>query len=144
MLCPLVQLVPDQLKDLQSRGGYCAGFIDDGIKAGQSGELYDVLVDLPGQSLQVADKVKADLSMGDYHKNLGGFLAAAAVNPDAGVADLVKGLATKTKQLFDKLNKLKDAGALNLGALEAQEGVSRSFARFLYNVAVTENMAEAE
>ena len=90
---------------------------------------YDVLVDLPSQSLQVADRAKADLSMGDYHKNLGGFLAAAAVNPDAGVADLVKGLATKTKQLFDKLNKLKAAGALDLAALEAQEGVSRSFAR---------------
>ena len=37
---------------------------------------------------------------------------------------------------------LKQAGALNLAALEAQEGVSRNFARFLYNVAVTENMTE--
>jgi hypothetical protein len=91
VLCPLVQLAPDQLADLETRGAYCAGFVDNGIKTGRAGELYDVLVDLPGQTLEVAEGAKADLAMGDYHKNLGSFLAKAAVNDEATVPDLVKG-----------------------------------------------------
>jgi hypothetical protein len=141
LLHPLVQLQSDQLEDLTSRGVYCAGFTDDSVKV--RGDLYDVLVDLPGQSLSVSEKAKSDLGMGDFHRNLGSFLVSAAETESATVADLVKGLAKKTGQLFKKLAVLKEADQLNLEALEGQSGVSRSFARFLYNVAVSESMLNA-
>ena len=138
LLHPMVQLQSDQLDDLTSLPVYCAGFTDDSVKV--RGDLYDVLVDIPGQSLSISEKAKSDLGMGDFHRNLGTFLTNAAANEEATVADIVKGLAKKTAQLFNKLTVLKEAEQLNLEALEAQSGVSRSFARFLFNVAVSENM----
>ena len=103
-------------------------------------DLYDVLVDLPAQTLSVNERAKSDLGMGDFHRNLGSFLAKAATNDEAKSTDIIKGLHSKTAALFKKLTVLKEAEQLNLEALEAQQGVSRSFARFLYNVAVSENM----
>ena len=138
-LSPFVQLDDAQLDDLTAGSNhYVAGFTDDAVKV--RSDLYDVLVDLPAQSLTVNDKAKTDLGMGDFHKNLGTFLAKAAANDEAADTDIVKGMHAKTAQLFKKLTVLKEADQLNLEALEAQQGVSRSFARFLYNVAVSENM----
>ena len=137
-LCPFVQLDDAQLEDLASQGAYCAGFTDDAVKV--RSDLYDVIVDLPAQTLNVNDKAKTDLGMGEFHRNLGSFLAKAAANDEAKNTDIVKGMHSKTAQLFKKLTVLKEAEQLNLEALEAQQGVSRSFARFLYNVAVSENM----
>jgi hypothetical protein len=138
LLFPVVQLQEDQLDDLAAHGVYCAGFTDDAIKV--RSDLYDVLVDIPGQSLSVNEKAKADLGMGDFHRGIGKFLSSMAASEEASTADVVKGITKKTTQLFSKLTVLKDAQQLNLDALEAQEGVSRSFARFLFNVAVSENM----
>jgi hypothetical protein len=137
-LSPFVQLDDAQLDDLASQGAYCAGFTDDAVKV--RSDLYDVIVDLPAQTLNVNDKAKTDLGMGEFHRNLGSFLAKAAANDEAKNTDIVKGMHAKTAQLFKKLTVLKEADQLNLEALEAQQGVSRSFARFLYNVAVSENM----
>lgn len=137
-LSPFVQLNDAQLEDLASQGAYCAGFTDDAVKV--RSDLYDVIVDLPAQTLNVNDKAKTDLGMGEFHRNLGTFLAKAAANDEAKSTDIVKGMHAKTAQLFKKLTVLKEADQLNLEALEAQQGVSRSFARFLYNVAVSENM----
>lgn len=137
-LHPFVQLEDTQLEDLAGDTAYCAGFTDDAVKV--RADLYDVLVDLPAQTLSVNERAKSDLGMGDFHRNLGSFLAKAATNDEAKSTDIIKGLHSKTAALFKKLTVLKEAEQLNLEALEAQQGVSRSFARFLYNVAVSENM----
>jgi hypothetical protein len=69
-LSPFVQLNDAQLEDLASQGAYCAGFTDDAVKV--RSDLYDVIVDLPAQTLNVNDKAKTDLGMGEFHRNLGG------------------------------------------------------------------------
>ena len=73
-----------EIQELISAGVYIAGFTDSGVRSNE--QLYDVYVDLPARSIQVAEHAKADFALGQIHKDFANFLVSASEGDDDQVA----------------------------------------------------------
>eukprot|EP00743_Colponemidia_sp_Colp-15_P003280 GILK01003542.1.p1 GENE.GILK01003542.1~~GILK01003542.1.p1 ORF type:complete len:371 (-),score=66.77 GILK01003542.1:286-1365(-) len=147
LLRPVVLLSELQLEDLKTAGVYVAGFIDPRIKGRE--DLYDLLIDVSSATVEVSATAKADLTVGSYHKELATwFNEASGRDPDHIV---VKALRKRTAELLEKLRGLcKDHEGTGDGRsyvtqqqlADPELAFAPHFARFLYNVALSEGMAE--
>jgi len=142
MLRPFMGLTATEITDLQTTGVYVAGFTDSNCVNYK--ELYDLFIDISGQTCVIADHAKADFVLGKFHKDLAeGFLACAQNNNDQV---LIKEVALKTKELISNLQNLKtkqDDGQtyITLEHLSSQK-LPPNMDKFFYNVAIAEGMGK--
>jgi len=136
VLRPLVNLSEVEIADLS--GHFVAGFTDESCKAAGH-KLYDVLLDVPAQSIVLSDKAAASMEMGSYHTEFGEQLAAASESTKASDKKVLKAMMAKTDELFSNLRALAEQGPLTREGLQDQGG--SSMANFLYSTALAENMA---
>jgi hypothetical protein len=128
-----------EVEELQNAGVYCAGVLDSNF--GNREELFDIFVDIPGETITVADHAKTFFGMTSIHKDIANFLVeAAGSQPDQAV---VKELALKTRELLNKLQSLAtESDGKQIVTSEALEaaGLPAPMQRFLFNVASAEGM----
>ena len=79
-LRPFVTAKKAEVQELISAGVYIAGFTDSGVRSNE--QLYDVYVDLPARSIQVAEHAKAEFALGQIHKDFANFLVSASEADD--------------------------------------------------------------
>lgn len=139
ILRPFCTLEAAELADLAKAGTYVAGFTDVACQARK--DMYDVFFDISSKSLTIADHAKAAFMLCKFHQQAGeGFVKAAADGNDQAV---IKAVHLKTKELLTNLESLKTAGEdgtfVRLEDLAAKK-MPPNMDKFLYNVAVQENM----
>eukprot|EP00004_Rigifila_ramosa_P009545 TRINITY_DN2111_c0_g1_i1.p1 TRINITY_DN2111_c0_g1~~TRINITY_DN2111_c0_g1_i1.p1 ORF type:complete len:348 (-),score=93.28 TRINITY_DN2111_c0_g1_i1:32-1075(-) len=142
ILTPFVNINENELADLKPP--YVVGSTDARIRGRE--DLFDVLVDVSGQRVTVSDAAKNDFSMGSFHKELASFLTTAADDDKIADQDLVRGLAQRVKKLLENLLSLavEEDGQkkITLEILQ-QKKLANNMDRFLYNVALAENMTKS-
>eukprot|EP00002_Diphylleia_rotans_P009115 TRINITY_DN1912_c0_g1_i1.p1 TRINITY_DN1912_c0_g1~~TRINITY_DN1912_c0_g1_i1.p1 ORF type:complete len:346 (-),score=85.37 TRINITY_DN1912_c0_g1_i1:135-1172(-) len=136
LLRPYVSINELQLQDLQTAGAYVAGFTDSRIK--NYTDFYDVYVDIPAQSVTVAEHAKTDFVLGSFHKDLAATLISAA--SDQTDQAIVKILAQKTRELLTNLQALGGGESITKEVLQ-QKKLGAAMERFLFNVASQESLA---
>merc|ERR1712224_377978 len=73
-----------EVDELQGAGVYCAGVLDSSFA--NRVDLYDLFVDIPGESITVADHAKTFFGMTSIHKDIANFMVeAASEKPDQAV-----------------------------------------------------------
>ena len=139
ILRPHMILNDDNLSDISSLGVYVAGFTDP--NAASKSDMFDLFVDLDNDSITVANHAKPDFMLAKFHKEMTTqFLEKAE---EGSTQAVVKFIASKTKELLDQLEGLKtdneDGSYITREGIE-EKGLSLNMARFLFNVALAENM----
>jgi Stabilization of polarity axis len=106
VLRPHVDLASDgEIESLHAAGNYCAGFTDPAVKA--RSDLWDVLVDVNAREIRVAGHAQQDFELAAFQRNLAKLLVDAAEDANVSGQQFIKLVATKTKELLDKLNSLR-------------------------------------
>jgi hypothetical protein len=85
ILRPYCSAKKAEVQELMAAGVYIAGFTDTGVRSNE--QLYDVFVDLPARSIQVAEHAKADFALGQIHKDFASFLMTSSEKDDDQVGD---------------------------------------------------------
>jgi hypothetical protein len=85
---PYVEINEVEVNDLKTAAPYVAGFTDAAIESHT--ELYDVFVNVPGNSISVAPHAKESFGMGKIHKDIAMQMVQAAANDDTTEQALIK------------------------------------------------------
>ncbi|KAF2073893.1 hypothetical protein CYY_004781 [Polysphondylium violaceum] len=138
ILRPYVSINDLEIKDLQSTGIYCAGFVDPSIKSRD--DLYDILIDLSSKEVSISSYSKDQFVLGSFHKDLLRFMLESLDNDEVSDQALIKGLNMKMKELLSKLESLKeDDGKITLESLESRK-LPNGMSTFLFNIANAEGL----
>jgi len=130
---PFVTLSKAELEDLKNAGVFVAGFTSDPMS---QGALFDVLVNLNDNSVNVMDHAKDDFISTSFHKEMASFLVNT-VNQDLGDQGVIKELVSRTKTLLSKLQSLGTDGKVTLQALK-DANLPPHMDRFFYQIALAE------
>jgi len=133
ILRPYVTLSELELKDLRDTGVYIAGFTDGACATKK--DLYDLYVDVPARTLNVADHAKDAFRLTKFHKTTAeGFVKLASEQTDK---EVITAIAKKTNELRTKVKSLGDDLSLEkLATLKLPPNMDR----FLHNVARAEGL----
>jgi len=141
ILRPFVSLNPLDLRDLESAGVYCAGFVDPTVRNHEN--LYDLFVDIQSRSIIIAEHAKDDFRMGQLHKEVALLMTSSAQDESKQDQDIIRELTSKTKDIISKVNTLcaqDPSGRKKLtNEILEQNNVPVSLRKFLLNLAQAEN-----
>jgi len=138
LLRPYVTVSDVELNDLKQCGTFVAGFTDQQIKTNE--QLYDVFVDIPSQSITVADHAKGDFVLGSYHKEIAMLLTKSAENDEQTDQQLVKAITQKTRELVTNIKSLAENDLITMEILKSKK-LAQSMDKFLYQVALCEGLS---
>lgn len=140
LLRPLVTSTQAELDELASSGVYVAGFLDKSVETRE--DLFDLFVDVDNRSIKVSSQAKNDFILGKPHKELSSLMLSNA-EEDLPDQQLIKNIATQTKEFLDRINSLISEGqnGVTVDAIKSSEQ-SSAVARFLWNTAIAEDKAE--
>jgi len=141
LLRPYSTTSEQELKELRNLGVYVAGFTDP--SCANHTDLYDLYVDLTARTYTIADHAQGDFLLTKFHKQTAeAFLALAEKENDA---TLIKGIATKTKELIGNIEGLQtdhdDGRYITMEEL-GKKKMPPNMAKFLFNVALAEGMCK--
>jgi len=137
-LWPLVTGSPEEVSDVEKAGVFCAGFVDRDVVDAHS-DMYDVLVDIPGQTVTVTPAVLEQFALTKMHKEIMLYLTSESTE---STEELEKGLAERTKGILEKLEGLKVNGFVTMDSIHEVGKVSAPLDRFLLSVAQAEDMTQ--
>ena len=149
---PFVTGAPAELDDLRHAGVFVAGFTDlDALN--RNADLYDILVDVPSQTVTVSPDALEQFALTKLHKEITVFLVDGATGADSTLSEqqLAAGLRERTASILDKLAQLRtgdgDHRFVTIDAIHDIGKVGPPLDRFLFAVAQAEDMtprAQAE
>lgn len=97
LLRPFVTMTDAELADMSGCGAVVAGFTDARIKS--RSDLFDILIDIPSQSILVGENSKADFALGSYHKEIALLLTKTAEDAETTDQAIVKTITMKVHLL---------------------------------------------
>lgn len=135
---PYMRPTETELDDL--KGVYVAGFTDRKAQGLES--RYDLFVDLSTRTFSIPEHARAGFAVSTkFHKDLARTFARGA--DEMNDQQLIKLIATKTKELVDNIRTLRteheDGTYVTADELEARK-LPAGMSRFLYSVAQAEKM----
>ncbi|XP_065828241.1 DENN domain-containing protein 10-like [Oscarella lobularis] len=144
VLYPHVDIDEAELNDLKSMSTYVAGFTDPAVES--RAELYDVFVNVPGNSISIASHAKESFGMGKIHKDIAMQMVQQAADDSLSEQLFIKELAFKTKELVGNLKKMATVGddgvaGITLESLQARK-LTPAMENFLFNLASAEGLVQ--
>jgi len=142
---PLVTGNTVEIEDVRKAGVFAAGFTDREV-LNNNADLYDILVDMPSQTVTVSPNALEQFSLTKLHKEITIFLVDGATNPEKNLTEkqLADGLRERTKNILDKLEQLRtgegDEKFVTMESIHEIGKVSQPLDRFLFAVAQAEDM----
>jgi len=143
---PLTHLEDLEIDELKGRQTYVAGFIDPTVE--ERTDLYDIFVNLQEGEIVVNPNSKEYFQMGKLHKEIAVSLVEAANDEDVANQQVVKLLASKTKDIITNLKSLageQEDGSEPKITIETikSRNFSTSMQNFLFNLALAENLVQS-
>jgi len=142
---PFVTSLECELDDVRHAGVFAAGFTD--MEAlGNNADLYDILVDMPSQTVTVSPNALEQFALTKLHKEITVFLVDGVTNAEKNLSEeqLAEGLNERTKNILDKLEQLRtgegDQKFVTMDSIHEIGKVSPPLDRFLFAVAQAEDM----
>ncbi|XP_052101508.1 DENN domain-containing protein 10-like [Mytilus californianus] len=105
---PYVELDSTELEDLSQKNSFVAGFTDASIE-GRT-DLYDIFVNPSTSQITTATHAKESFAMGKLHKDTAMFMVQCAEKEDVTDEQLIKEIASKTRELINNLKSLSVTG----------------------------------
>eukprot|EP00041_Stephanoeca_diplocostata_P026721 m.725156 g.725156 ORF g.725156 m.725156 type:complete len:390 (-) comp23026_c1_seq1:488-1657(-) len=147
ILFPLVDPTDSEISAVvETKDYYIAGFTDSSVAIRE--DLYDLYVDVAGESITVASHAQNAFGLGKIHKDIAMYMTSAAEEDDTKDQDIVRELVERTDTLLEGLGKLAvpsdsdpEKQIVKIEAIRARK-MAPSMHKFLYNLAVAENMTE--
>lgn len=140
ILYPYLDLDEVELKELKSSNHYVAGFTDASIE-GRS-DIYDVFVNGPSSLISIANHAKESMAMGKLHKDIAVHMVKCVESGDITDQQLIKEVATKTKELLSNLRSLAgDDGYISLEHLKGRK-MPPATENFLFSLASCEGLVK--
>jgi len=142
---PFVTGSESELDDMRHAGVFAAGFTDMEALNGNA-ELYDILVDMPSQTVTVSPNALEQFALTKLHKEITIFLVDGVTNTEKNLTEeqLAEGLKERTKNILDKLEQLRtgegDQKFVTMDSIHEVGKVSPPLDRFLFAVAQAEDM----
>jgi len=142
---PFVTGSESELEDVRHAGVFAAGFTDMEALNSHS-DLYDILVDMPSQSVTVSPNALEQFALTKLHKEITVFLVEGVSNAEKSLTEeqLAGGLKERTKNILDKLEQLRtgegDKKFVTMDSIHEIGKVSPPLDRFLFAVAQAEDM----
>jgi len=142
---PFVSGSEAEVEDVRRAGVFVAGFTD--MEAlNSNADLYDILVDMPSQTVTVSPNALEQFALTKLHKEITVFLVDGATNAEKSLSEeqLAEGLKERTKNILDKLEQLRtgegDQKFVTMDSIHEIGKVSPPLDRFLFAVAQAEDM----
>jgi len=141
ILRPFVTPTDIELEEMASAGVYVAGFTDRVIESRE--DLYDLFIDVDDRSITIATHAKENFLLGKPHKELAALMVQLSEEPSSTEQQIIKEIATRTKQFLDTLDSIIPQGQteLTIDVIQQQQ-LSPAMARFLWNLAIAEGKAQ--
>jgi len=142
---PFVTGSESELEDIRHAGVFAAGFTDMEALNSNAG-LYDILVDMPSQSVTVSPNALEQFALTKLHKEITVFLVDGVTNAEKSLKEdqLAAGLKERTKNILDKLEQLRTGEGeqkfVTMDSIHEIGKVSQPLDRFLFAVAQAEDM----
>jgi len=142
---PFVTGAPAEIEDVRRAGVFAAGFTDMEALNSNS-DMYDILVDMPSQTVTVSPNALEQFALTKLHKEITIFLVDGATNAEKNLTEqqLAAGLNERTKNILDKLDQLRTGDGeekfVTMDSIHEIGKVSQPLDRFLYAVAQAEDM----
>ncbi|XP_062518581.1 DENN domain-containing protein 10-like [Corticium candelabrum] len=138
---PHVEINDVEVADLKLAAPYVAGFTDPAIESHT--ELYDVFVNVPGNSISVAPHAKESFGMGKIHKEIAMQMVQAAGDDATTEQSLIKELAVKTREIINNLKSFADGTPprITLELLRTRK-MTPAMENFLFNLASAEGLVQ--
>ncbi|XP_060599901.1 DENN domain-containing protein 10-like [Ruditapes philippinarum] len=137
---PYVELIEEEIDQLKTNTHYVAGFTDATIES--RSDLYDVFVNGTAGQISVAPHAKDALAMGKLHKDIAMFMVKLIEDTDINQQQVIKDVATKTKELLNNLKSLAgEDGTIALESLKERK-MPPATENFLFNLAACEGLVQ--
>jgi hypothetical protein len=139
ILRPHFCMTPVETADLKRIGVYAVASSDSSIKT-QENTIWDLLIDIPSQSITIAESCKGDFALGPIHKSIASFLVEAGEKNESE-KNIMVGLAGKVKELRANLVNLGGGdGNVSLENIQAKKMAVHT-EKFLWGLAVAEGIS---
>lgn len=137
---PYVELVEEEVDQLKSNNHYVAGFTDATIES--RSDLYDIFVNGTANQISIAPHAKDALAMGKLHKDIAMFMVKLIEDTEVNQQQVIKEIATKTKELLNNLKSLADEdGSISLESLKERK-MPPATENFLFSLAACEGLVK--
>ncbi|XP_076467298.1 DENN domain-containing protein 10-like [Babylonia areolata] len=144
MVYPYVHLSEPEAEDLVSVSHFVAG-VTEAAAEGRL-DLYDLFVNTPNSQISVAPHAKESFAMGRLHKDIATAMVQLAEEEDSTDQDIIKTVASKTRELLNNLKSLATTGengqlSLSLETLRARK-MPPATENFLFSLAACEGFVQ--
>ncbi|XP_025096517.1 protein FAM45A-like isoform X2 [Pomacea canaliculata] len=140
---PYVHLLEPEVEDLVTASHFVAGVTESSAEGRL--ELYDLFVNIPNSKISITPSAKENFAMGKLHKDIAVMMMQLAEG-EATDQDIVKEVASKTKELLNNLMTLATPGqdgklSLSLETLRARK-MPPATENFLFSLAASEGFVQ--
>lgn len=144
ILYPYVHLSTPEAEDLSSLSHFVAG-VTEAAADGRL-DMYDLFVNAPNSQISIAPHAKETFAMGKLHKDIAMAMVELAEKEQSTDQDIIKELASKTKEMLNNLKSLATTDSegrtsLSLETLHARK-MPPATENFLFCLAASEGFVQ--